>query len=109
MRIRRMCGQYLHHRRLTVTPLYASTPTRTSYLLTPPPKTLFNRRLWEIDTEGPDVESVQKGGKALAEPRQALVHELQVHEVGFEVGHAVCEFGELGFQGVEGARAERGR
>lgn len=66
-------------------------------LIFPPLKTLLHRGLREIDTESPDVEAIEESGEALAETRQALVHKLKVHEVGFQVGHAVSQLGELGF------------
>jgi hypothetical protein len=62
-----------------------------------PPETLGDRAFGEIYAKGIHVHSVEKGGEALREPRQTLVHELQVHEVGFQVGHAVAEFCELVF------------
>lgn len=36
----------------------------------------------EIDAERAHVHAVQKGAKALVEAAQALVQQLQVHEVG---------------------------
>ena len=57
--------------------------------------------LWEIHTESIHVQSVQEAGEALAEARQALMHQLQVHEVGFKVSHGVGQFGELWFQGID--------
>lgn len=60
--------------------------------------------LGEIHTERVHVQSVEEGGEVLVEARQALVHELQMHEVRFEVGHRVRQLGEGGFEGLEGKR-----
>lgn len=57
--------------------------------------------LGEIDTKRIHVHAVQKTGKALAETRQTLMHQLQMHEIGFEVGHGVGEFCKLGLQGID--------
>lgn len=46
--------------------------------------------LREIDAERAHVEPVQEAAEALVEAAEAFVQELQVHEVGFEVGHAVA-------------------
>lgn len=55
-------------------------------------------RLGEIDAKRTHVHAVQEGAKVLGEAREALVEELQVHEVGFQVGHGVAELGELRFE-----------
>lgn len=56
----------------------------------------------EVDAEGAHVQSVQEAAEALIEAVQRLVQELQVHHVGFQVGHAVCQFAECGFERFEG-------
>lgn len=43
----------------------------------------------KVDTKGIHVQPVQEAREVLVEPRQAFVHQLQVHHVGFEVGHGV--------------------
>lgn len=45
--------------------------------------------LWKIHAKRIHIQTVQKACEALAKPRQALVHELQVHEVRLQIGHAV--------------------
>lgn len=57
--------------------------------------------LGEINAEGIHVEAVHEAGKALAEAGQALVHELEVHHVGLEVGDGIGELGEGGLEGIE--------
>lgn len=58
--------------------------------------------LGEINTESIHVQAVEEGGEALVESLEALVHELEVHEVGFQIGHGVGELGEGGLEGIEG-------
>lgn len=60
--------------------------------------------LRKINTESIHVEAIEKTGKALAEPGQALVHQLEMHHVGFEIGHGIRELGERGLEGVERKR-----
>lgn len=57
--------------------------------------------LWEVNTKGIHIEPVEETSKALAEASQALVHELEVHQVRLQVGHGVGELAELGLEGVE--------
>lgn len=57
--------------------------------------------LWEVHAESVHVQSVQEAGEALTEARQTLVHQLQVHEIGFKIGHGVGQLGELWFQGID--------
>lgn len=45
--------------------------------------------LWEVDAKSIHVEPVEKAGEGLAEAGQALVHELEVHHIGFQVCHCV--------------------
>ena len=45
--------------------------------------------LWKVDAEGVHVHPIEKARKTLIEPAEAFVHQLQVHEVGFQVGHGV--------------------
>lgn len=54
--------------------------------------------LREIDAERVHVQAIQKSGKVLRESREGFVHQLQVHEVGLQICHAICEFGECGLQ-----------
>ena len=60
---------------------------------------MFSRKsgthLWEINAESVHVHAVQESGEALAEPRQALMHDLQGHEVLLQIRHGVAEFREL--------------
>ena len=58
--------------------------------------------LWEIDAERVHIQAVQETSKTLAEPRQALVHQLQMHEVGLKIGHGVCQLRELRLQRIDG-------
>lgn len=55
-----------------------------------------------VNTEGIHVEAVHEAGEALAEAGQALMHELEVHHVGLEVGHGVRQLSKGGLEGVEG-------
>lgn len=71
--------------------------------------TFRNRGLWEVDAERVDLEAVEEAGKALIEARQALVHDLHVHEVGLEVRHAVSQLTECGLERIEWARPVVGR
>lgn len=64
--------------------------------------TRFRSYLWEIDAERVHIQAVQKTSETLAESRQTLVHQLQVHEIGLEVGHGVCELRKLRLQSVDG-------
>lgn len=57
---------------------------------------------WKIDAKGIHVEPVEEAGKVLAEARQALVHELEVHHVGLEIGDGISELGERGLECVQG-------
>lgn len=70
------------------------------------------RYLWIVNTEGVHVEAIEEAGKALAEPGQALVHQLEVHHVRLEVGHGVGELAKVRLEGVEregGITARRDR
>lgn len=57
--------------------------------------------LGKIHHKGIHVQAVQETRKTLAKAAQTLVHELQVHEIGLQVGHGVGELGKLRLQGVE--------
>lgn len=46
--------------------------------------------LWKVYTERAHVQSIEKASKALVEAVQALIEELQVHEIRFQVGHAIA-------------------
>lgn len=65
-------------------------------------KTLDTRRFWEVYAKGTHVHAVEEGAEALVEAVQALVQQLQVHEVGFQVGHAVSELAKRRLEGFEG-------
>lgn len=56
---------------------------------------------WEVHTERIHIQAVQETRKTLAETRQALMHQLEVHEVGLQVGHGVCEFRKLRLEGID--------
>lgn len=58
--------------------------------------------LGKIHAERVHVQTVEKTGEALAESRQTLVHQLQVHEIGLEIRHRVRQLCELRFQGIDG-------
>lgn len=60
--------------------------------------------LGEIHTERIHVQPIQEASKALAEARQALVHELKMHHVGFEIGNGIRQLGEGGLERVERER-----
>lgn len=55
-----------------------------------PGERLRNRRLREIDTKSAHVHAVEEGAEVLGEAAERFVEELEVHEVGFQVGHAVA-------------------
>ena len=57
--------------------------------------------LRKIHTKRIHIHPVQERREALVEPAQALVHQLQVHEVGFQVRHRVAQFCEPGLQRFE--------
>ena len=54
--------------------------------------------LWEIHTESAHVQSVEEATETLVEAIQALVQELQVHKVCFQIGHTVAQLCKGGFQ-----------
>jgi hypothetical protein len=63
---------------------------------------LDSRSLWEVDTESTHIHAVEESAKAFIEAVQTLVEQLQVHHVGFQIGHSIGEFAECRFQGFEG-------
>lgn len=72
------------------------------FLLLPCP----SERLWygplrEVDTKGIHVETIHEAGEALAEAGQALMHELEMHHVGLEVGHGIRQLSKGGLEGIE--------
>ena len=69
--------------------------------LFPRPRYAQETHLGEINTESIHVHAVQKAGKALAEPRQTLVHQLQLHKVLLQVCHGVAQLGESVLQALE--------
>lgn len=64
------------------------------------------RCLWsylgEIHAERVHIQAIQEARKALTEPCQALVHQLQVHEVSLQVRHGIGELRKLRLQGIDG-------
>lgn len=58
--------------------------------------------LGEIDAESIHIQAIKKTGEIFAETRQTLVHQLQVHEVGFQIGHGIGQFCKLWLQRVDG-------
>lgn len=62
---------------------------------------LRDRRFREIDAKGRHVHAVKECAKVLVEAREGLIEKLEMHHVGFEVGHCVAEFAECGFEGRE--------
>jgi hypothetical protein len=62
---------------------------------------LRDRRFREIYTEGAHVQPVEEPAEILVESAQGLVEQGEMHEVGFEVGHAVAEFAKGMFEGIE--------
>jgi hypothetical protein len=57
--------------------------------------------LGKIDAVSVHVQAVKKTGEALGESRKALMHELEMHEICFEIGHAIAQLGELGLERVQ--------
>lgn len=57
--------------------------------------------LRKIHTKCPHIEPVQKARKALPKPAEALVHELQVHEVRLQIRHRVRQLCKLRLQPVQ--------
>ncbi|KAJ3552323.1 hypothetical protein NPX13_g11144 [Xylaria arbuscula] len=55
----------------------------------------------EVDAKGIHIQAVEETRKALAKASQALVHQLEVHHVGLEVGDGIRELGECGLEGVQ--------
>lgn len=62
---------------------------------------LDSRSLWEVDTESTHVHAVEESAKTFVEAVQTLVQQLQVHHIGFQIGHSIGEFTKSGFQGFE--------
>jgi hypothetical protein len=58
---------------------------------------LDSRSLWEVDTESTHVHAVEEGAKAFVKAVQTLVQQLEVHHVGFQVGHSISEFAKSRF------------
>lgn len=58
--------------------------------------------LGEVNTESIHIHAVKKTGKTLAESRQALMHQLQVHKVCLQTGHGICKFGKLRLESIYG-------
>lgn len=99
---RRHPGPCAHNPSLHVILALATTSSSLPLLLfLHPLEALRQRSLWEIHTKRIHIQPIQKAGKILAEPGQAFVHELEMHHVGFEVGHGVGQLGKGGLKGVE--------
>jgi len=62
---------------------------------------LSNRRLGKIDTERVHVQSVEKTGKRFTKSSEALVHELEVHHVGFQVYHGIRQLSKRRLEAIE--------
>jgi hypothetical protein len=62
---------------------------------------LRNRRFGKVYTEGTHVETVEETAKVLVEAAKRFVEQGEVHEVGFEISHAVAELAEGMFEGVK--------
>lgn len=60
-----------------------------------------SRYLGKIHAKGIHVEPVQKASEGLAEARKALVHKLEMHHVGLQVGHGIRQLGEGRLERVE--------
>lgn len=43
--------------------------------------------LWKINAESVHIHSVQEARKTLIEPRETLMHQLKVHEIGLKISH----------------------
>ena len=54
--------------------------------------------LRKIYAESIHIQAIKETCKTLAESRQALVHQLQVHEISFQVSHGVGEFSKCGLE-----------
>ena len=57
--------------------------------------------LRKVHAKGIDFQTVEEACKALIESGQALVHQLQMHEIGFQVCHAICKLRECWLEGVQ--------
>jgi hypothetical protein len=57
--------------------------------------------LWKVDTESTHVHAVEEGTKTFVEAVQTLVQQLEVHHVGFQIGHSIGEFAKSRFQSFE--------
>lgn len=66
---------------VTIEPLQICGSSKLLLVSSSTAKGVGNWSLWEVDTESVHVQAVHEAGEVLAEPRQTLVHKLQVHEV----------------------------
>lgn len=57
--------------------------------------------LRKVDAESVHVHAIQEPSEALAEPRKALVHQLQLHKVLLQVGHGVAQLRKPILQTIE--------
>ncbi|KAK8221975.1 hypothetical protein M8818_000142 [Zalaria obscura] len=85
-------------------PSLSTTKPLPSRTLPRPSEALRPRCLREIDTERAHVQPVQEAAKALVEPRQTLVQELEMQHVGLQVCEAVAQLGEGGLEAFERLR-----
>lgn len=61
-----------------------------------------NTYLRKVDAKCIHVETVQEASKRLAKAGKALVHDLEVHHVDFQIGHGVRKFREGRLECVQG-------
>jgi hypothetical protein len=59
---------------------------------------MYRTHLREIHAESAHIQPIEEAAKALVEAIETLVQELQVHEVGFQIGHAVAQLGKCWFE-----------
>lgn len=57
--------------------------------------------LWEVYAECIHVKTVEEPSKRFPEPSERLVHELEVHQIGFQVGDRICQLGKCRLKGVQ--------
>ena len=64
-------------------------------------KELGSTDLRKVYAEGAHVQTVEEAAETLVETAETLVQELEVHEVGFEISHAVAQLGKLRLESSE--------
>ena len=55
----------------------------------------------KVDAKSIHVHAVEEAGETLVEPTETLVHQLQMHKVGFKISHGVGKLGKSGLEGVQ--------